>query len=232
MTAGKVLPVIFKAVKKLLKMWRYNQGIVCLVQRRDLCPNFFFLNFLDTHAVHPVSFFPPRCILKTPSYGAQFQPLFLYSLSVTSNFCVIPFSRRTMETSCVLAKMHLYAHKAKFFTIGPSIGIFSFQQLFAGMEAQQDLVCAAESAAFYRLTDKNDWMANASSLTTSRMELRSLKAEPLLSLRGSRRTEEAVAIKKKISRLGFRIFNETRRSRLFLPVNNCVKIKERFVFTY
>lgn len=68
--------------------------------------------------------------------------------------------------------MHLYAHKAKFFTIGPSIGIFSFQQLFAGMEAQQDLVCAAESAAFYRLTDKNEWMANASSLTASRMELR------------------------------------------------------------
>lgn len=60
-----------------------------------------------------------------------------------------------METSRVLAKMHLHAHKAKFFTIGPSIGIFSFQQLFAGMEAQQDLVCAAESAAFYRLTDKN-----------------------------------------------------------------------------
>lgn len=121
---------------------------------------------------------------------------FSCTLSVTSNFCVIPFIRRTMETSHVLAKMHLYSHKAKFFTIGPSIGIFSFQQLFAGMEAQQDLVCAAESAAFYRLTDKNDWMANASSLTTSRMELRSLKAEPLLSLRSSRRTEEAVMIKK------------------------------------
>lgn len=99
-----------------------------------------------------------------------------------------------METSHVLAKMHLDAHKAKFFTIGPSIGIFSFQQLFAGLEAQQDLVCAAETAAFYRLTDKNEWMANASSLTKSRMELRSLKAERLLSLRSSMRTEQAVAI--------------------------------------
>lgn len=88
--------------------------------------------------------------------------------------------------------MHLYAHKAKFFTIGPSIGIFSFQQLFAGLEAQQDLVCAAETAAFYRLTDKNEWMANASSLTKSRMELRSLKAERLLLLNAHRTSSDNI----------------------------------------
>ena len=129
---------------------------MCDCYREETCaPTFFrekrFLNFLDTHAVHHVlGFF----LKQTPAYDAQFQPLFLYSLSVTSNFCVIPFIGRAMETSYVRAKMHLCAHKAKFFTIGPSIGIFSFQQLVAGMEAQQDLVCAAESAAFYRLTDK------------------------------------------------------------------------------
>lgn len=204
----------------LLKMWRYNQRIVCLVQRRDLCPSFFFWSGkagveLPRHpctCASPRLLFPPAAILKTRSYCAQFQPLFLLSLSVTSNFCVIPFIRRTMETSHVLAKMHLHAHKAKFFTIGPSIGIFSFQQLFAGMEAQQDLVCAAESAAFYRLTDKNEWMANASSLTASRMELRSLKAEPLLTLRSSRRTEEAVTI---YIYIYIRIFNDLRHFRLF-----------------
>lgn len=121
------------------------------VTEKRLVSKLFFLgkgfwNFLDTPS-------HPRYIFKAPSCGAL---LFLYFLSVTTNFCVIPFIRRTMETSHVLAKMHLHAHKAKFFTIGPSIGTFSFQQLFAGMEAQQDSVCAAETAAFYRLTDKNE----------------------------------------------------------------------------
>lgn len=102
----------------------------------------------------PFHSFPPQYFKNSIMWRSV--PAAFPVLSVTSNFCVIPFIRRTMETSYVLAKMHLYAHKAKFFTIGPSIGIFSFQQLFAGMEAQQDLVCAAESAAFYRLTDKND----------------------------------------------------------------------------
>lgn len=166
-------------------MWRYNQRIVCRVQRGHLCQTFFCswnalveLPRQPRSRASPRSLFFPAVILKTRSCRAQLQPLFLFSLSVTTNFCVIPFIRRTMETSHVLAKMHLHAHKANFFTIGPSIGIFSFQQLFAGMEAQQDSVCAAESAAFYRLTDKNAWMANASSLAGAA----SLQAEPLLTL--------------------------------------------------
>lgn len=189
------------------------------------------LNFLHPRSVQGDSFFFPPLYFTAPSYGALFQPLFLYSLSVTTNFCVIPFIRRTMETSYVLAKMHLYAHKAKFFTIGPSIGIFSFQQLFAGMEAQQDLVCAAETAAFYRLTDKNDWMANASSLTKSRAELRALTAEPLLPLRSSRRTEQAATMKTTVA--GISSLNASRLSRFFpLLVNNYAKIKVRFMINY
>lgn len=58
---------------------------------------------------------------------------------------------------------------------GQSIWILLFQQLLAGMAKAQDWVCVAETTAFYRLGDKNDWMANASSLTDS-MELRSLIA--------------------------------------------------------
>lgn len=61
----------------------------------------------------------------------------------------------------------------------------------------QDWVCVAETTAFYRLADKNDWMANASSLTESCMELRSLVAEPLRFLRSLRRRGEKDSDNKK-----------------------------------
>lgn len=128
-SAVKVSRVISRTEKKLPKCWRNNRGIVCLLQRTLVSKLFFSgkrVFELPRHSCSSRRFLFPRYIFKPSSCGAQPQSLFLYSLSATTNFCVIPFIRRTMETSHVLAKMHLYAHKAKFFTIGPSIGIFSF----------------------------------------------------------------------------------------------------------
>lgn len=99
-----------------------------VTQRSDLCARLFLVKRGHPTSLTLISAVHSQC-------ASQFLPLFfilfflyihhIFRISSRSScaachspptFCVIPFIERTMETSCVLAKMHLSAHKAIFFT--------------------------------------------------------------------------------------------------------------------
>lgn len=66
-----------------------------------------------------------------------------------------------METSRILAKMHLSAHKAIFFAKGPKHLDLSFPAATRWHGKAQDWVCEAETTAFYRLgTRMTEWLTH------------------------------------------------------------------------
>lgn len=144
-------------------------------------------NFLHTHLCGScwvcvaISFFFPFYFFFISIISCSFPAAFSCTAchsplsSVWSLSSSAPWKRSASWQKCTSAHTRPYSLQK-----GQSIWIFLFQAAprWHGERKKkaQDWVCVAETTAFYRLGDKNDWMANASSLTESCMELRSLIA--------------------------------------------------------
>ena len=154
----------------------------------------FFLSFFLTLFLF-APFFPPTFFFFfffffffwNPSYRAYFQPLFLYGLSFTTKFLCDPFHRahhgnlvRPGKNAPQRTQGHILYKKrgAKHLDLSFFLFLFFpplFQQLLCWhgkrKKSTRPGLCGKKTTAFYRPGDKNDWMANASSLTESCMEL-------------------------------------------------------------
>lgn len=111
-------------------------------------------NFLNSAVPRASSFHSLRFF--NPSYRAHFQPLFLCSLPVATEFCD-SFHRahhgnpvRPGKNAPRRAQGHVLYKRPK------ASGPFPFEKLVSGMAKAQDGVCVAQTVAFYRLADKND----------------------------------------------------------------------------
>lgn len=154
--------------------WRINQEncVSSVLQRRHL-----FLvkevTLLPRHSSLRSILCVPRnsssLYFTSLSYRVHFQPLFLYGPVILRYVLCDPFHWahhgnlvRPGKNAPQRTQGHILHKRAK------ASGSVFFQQLLADRaHAAQDWVCVAETAAFYRLGDENDWVANASSLTVS-----------------------------------------------------------------
>lgn len=157
--------------------------VVRVIQRADLCSHTFFLvkrvTQLPRHESLRLTLRVPRNFcpffpLLNPSYRAHFQPLFLYGLSFTTNFLWslssrAPWKPRASWQKCTSAHTRPYSFFQKRGAKYLHLSVLA-ARLWQGKA--QDWLCVAETTAFYRLGDQKEWMANASSLSESCMELR------------------------------------------------------------
>lgn len=135
-------------------------------------------NFLHTHLWQILPFFPPLILFFKSIISCSFPAAFPVRPVIHHQLLCDPFHRahhgnlvRPGKNAPQRTQGHILYKRAK-----ASGSFFSSKLPLAGMAKAQAWVCVAETTAFYRLGDKNDWMANASSLTESCMELRSLIA--------------------------------------------------------